>query len=534
MKRIVRWIGILVAVSLLAVVTLPLWFNANDFRPRLESALTEALGREVKVGNLKLAILAGSVTTDDLSVADDPLFNRTPFVRAKSLNLSVELWPLLFSHKLNVTGLTIDQPEIMLLQSPAGDWNFSKLGAKSGGKPRTAAPASTGSGLDLSVKLVRITGGRFTLGKTGGHARPLVLQQLNAELRDFSDTSVFPFSLSTKVAGGGSIDLEGKAGPIDEADVSATPVQASLKIAQLDLAGSGVTAASPGVAGLFSFDGNGESKGDNVQATGRVKMEKLKLARNGTPAANPVELDFVVHHNLRKQSGTVRRGDIHVGKALASLTGTYALQGEATVLHMNLNGPEMPIPELAAMLPAMGIVLPAGSSLQGGTASAKFAMEGPADRLVTSGSLAFNNTKLAGFDMGKKMATIEALAGIRATPDTEIQTLSSDLRMAPDGMSAENIKLIVPAIGEMGGSGTVSPENALDFHMTVAVHGGGGGGVIAMVSDKPLPFQVQGTCSNPQFRPDMKAIEKQEVSKLKSEAGKAAGGFLKGLLNGKK
>ena len=247
----------------------------------------------------------------------------------------------------------------MLLQSPAGDWNFSKLGAKSAAKPQAPAPPSEKGGLDLSVKLVRITAGRFTLGKTGGHGKPLVLEQLNAELRDFSSTSVFPFSLDTKVAGGGSIQLEGKAGPIDEADVAATAVQASLKVAQLDLAVSGLNEASPGVGGLLSFDGNGDSRGDTVQATGRVKLEKLKLTKTGSPAPNPVELDFVVQHNLRKHSGQVSRGDIHIGKAVASLTGSYSEQGESTVLNMNLSGPDMPMPELAAMLPAMGIVLPA-------------------------------------------------------------------------------------------------------------------------------------------------------------------------------
>ena len=324
--------------------------------------------------------------------------------------------------------------------------------------------------------------------------------------------------------------MEGKAGPIDETDVAGTPVQASLKIAQLDLAGSGLVEAAP-VAGLFSFDGNGDSKGDVVEATGRVKLEKLKLARTGTPAHNPVELDFVVQHNLRKQSGQVRRGDIHIGKALATLTGTYARQGESTVLNMTLSGPDMPMTELAAMLPAMGIVLPLGSSLQSGTATAKFTMEGPADRLVTSGSLAFSNTKLAGFDMGKKMETVERLAGIKATPDTEIQTLSANLRMAPDGMSAENIKLVVPAIGEMGGGGTISPANVLEFKMSVAVHTGG---MMAMVSDKPIPFLVEGTCSQPVFRPDMKAVAQQEINKYKGEAGKAAGSLLKGLLGGKK
>jgi len=100
-----------------------------------------------------------------------------------------------------------------------------------------------------------------------------------------------------------------------------------------------------------------------------------------------VEVDFTVQHYLRKHAGTVHRGDIHIGSAVAHLTGAYAEKGEAMVLSMKLAGPDMPLQELESLLPALGVVLPAGTSLQGGSASANLSMEGPADALVTTGSL---------------------------------------------------------------------------------------------------------------------------------------------------
>ncbi len=269
------------------------------------------------------------------------------------------------------------------------------------------------------MKLVKITNGRLKLGRTLGHWKPLVLEQVNLELRDFSATTAFPFSLAAKVAGGGTIQLDGKAGPINPTDSAMTPVNASLKVTQLDLARSGMSDFAPDVAGLVSIDGTGSSDGLIMQVDGKVKAEKVKLARKGTPATRPVEFDFSARHDLRKHSGTLRRGDIHIGAAPAHLTGTYAEQGEAMVLNMTLAGPNMPVPELATLLPALGVVLPAGSSLEGGTASVMLTMEGPADRLVTSGSLALNNVRLTGFDLPKKMATIEKLAGMQGGPDTE-------------------------------------------------------------------------------------------------------------------
>jgi AsmA protein len=227
----------------------------------------------------------------------------------------------------------------------------------------------------------------------------------------------------------------------------------------------------------------------------------------------------------------VDQGDIHIGRALARLTGTYAEQGESMRLKMTLKGPAMPVSELEAMLPALGVTLPAGSRLEGGTATVMLAMEGPADKLVTSGSVALNGTKLTGFDLGRKMATIEKLAGMKGGPDTDIETLSSDVRVAPEGTSAQNMKLVVPAIGELSGAGTVSPANALDFRMSAMVHTSG---VLAVVGNRPIPFTVQGTCADPVFRPDMKAAAKQEIKDVEGGLGKAAGGLLKGLLGGKK
>jgi AsmA protein len=284
---------------------------------------------------------------------------------------------------------------------------------------------------------------------------------------------------------------------------------------------------APDVAGLVSLDGTGSSDGLILQVDGKLKAEKLKLTRKATPATRPVEFDFSARHDLRKHSGTLRRGDIHIGGAVAHLTGTYAERGESMILNLNLAGPNMPVPELEAMLPALGVVLPAGSRLEGGTASVMLTSDGPADKLVTSGSLALNNVRLTGFDLPKRMASIEKLAGIKSGPDTEIQTLSANVRVAPEGDSAQDMKLLVEAIGELTGAGTVSPASELDFKMSATVHTSG---LLAMVGNTPIPFTVQGTASNPVFKPDYKAVVKEKVSGLE----KSGVSLIKGLLGGKK
>ncbi len=61
MKRILKIGAIAIAILFVILVVLPLLINANSFRPKIESELTSALGRQVTVGNLSLSILSRSV-----------------------------------------------------------------------------------------------------------------------------------------------------------------------------------------------------------------------------------------------------------------------------------------------------------------------------------------------------------------------------------------------------------------------------------------------------------------------------------------
>ena len=156
MKNKRKWIyigGGVVAVLLLVIVLVPLLLDANQYRPRIEAMLDTALNRKVNIGNIRLSILSGGVAVDNISITDDPAFGKGAFLEAKGLTVGVELMPLIFSHALNVTGITIDQPQVALLRSHAGEWNFSTLGAPAnggapaGGAPATGAGASSGAGM---------------------------------------------------------------------------------------------------------------------------------------------------------------------------------------------------------------------------------------------------------------------------------------------------------------------------------------------------------------------------------------------------
>jgi AsmA protein len=526
MKRALKIIGIVVAVILLVVIALPFLVNVNSFRPRLESELSAALGRQVKVGNLSLSILSGSVSAEDLSISDDPAFSKDPFIRAKALKVGVEVMPLIFSKTLHVNDITLDKPEISLLRDAAGKWNFSSLGNKSEAAKKPAAAEPSSSTPNLSVSKLDVKDGRLSVNRANSSIKPHVYDNVNLSVRDFSLTSQFPFTMTADLPAGGSLKLDGKAGPINSNDVSASPLEAQVRVKGLDLTASGFVDPSTGIAGIADFDGRLSSDGKLARTSGTLKAEKLKLAVKGSPAGRPVEVKYATDYDLQKQSGTLTQGDVSLGKALAKLTGTYETRGESTLLNMKLNADGMPVDDLQAMLPALGVILPSGSSLQGGTLSANLGIAGPVDKLVITGPIRLAQTKLAGFNLASKMSAVSALSGAQTGQDTSIQNLSTDAHVGPDGVRTQNINLVIPALGTVTGNGTINPGGALNYKMTASLSGGVVTGLtqLAGMGGKggSIPFLIQGTTSDPKFVPDVQGMV---GSQLKGGLGGALGGL---------
>lgn len=525
-RRIFRIAGALAALLILLLVLLPLFVNANRFKPALEAELTKALGRQVTFADLKLSLLSGGVTASDLSIDDNPAYQHGAFLKAKKLTVGVELLPLIFSRTLSAKAITVDQPDIVLLQSPSGDWNFSQLGPQD---PPGQSPANPGSGLDLSVKVITLNDGRITIGKVGNPAQPFIFEKVNAVVHDFSPRSAMPFSLSGNFSGGGQMQIEGTAGPIHSGDMTLTPAQVSVKVSHLDLALAGVVTGQSGIGGIVALDGKAASNGQTASITGSIKAEQLKLVKGGSPSKTPLQFDFDLENDLTARSGMLKRGDIHIGNATASLTGDWMHQGPASTLNATLAGSDMPVPQLEAMLPALNIVLPAGSSLKGGTASVHLTIAGPLDQLTAVGSLRVNNTTLEGFNMGARMSAVEKLAGMKGGPSTAIQLLSANVKASQaGGAQLDNIDLVVPSIADLTGSGAISPSNALNFRLNAKVHATG---VLTLAGNTSIPVLVKGTASNPVFAPDVGALATQEVKSITGDATKA-GGLLGGLLGG--
>jgi len=75
MKRVLKIIGIVVVVILLAVIALPFLVNVNSFRPNwnLNCPPRSPPGQSRQSQPFHLV---GSVSAEDLSISDDPAFSK--------------------------------------------------------------------------------------------------------------------------------------------------------------------------------------------------------------------------------------------------------------------------------------------------------------------------------------------------------------------------------------------------------------------------------------------------------------------------
>jgi len=506
MKRLLIISGIIVGVLLLVIIAVPLFINVDSFRPDLEKKLSAALNRQVHIGKLDASLLSGGASASDITIADDPAFNKGPFLKASSVKVGVQLMPLIFSKQLKVTSLTIQKPDITLLKNAAGKWNYSTLGATA--QKQKTQPEPSGKAPDVSVDKFEIASGTVRVGHSSGHSagKESVYQNVNLVAHNISATSAMPFTLSADMPGGGTLNLEGQAGPLNSTDAAKSPLDAKITLKHADLAATGFVDPSSGVGGILDFDGQVKSDGHKLHSEGKAKASDLRVVKGGQPAKQPVALDYKSDYALDSDTGTIN-ANLHTGNSVTNASGTLNAKGEDTLANLKIVGKNMAVNDVAGLLPAFGVVLPSGASLQGGNINMDLNATGPLDRLVIDGPLKIEGTHLSGYNLGSKLGAIAAFTGNKSGTDTLIQTFSSALRVAPEGIKADDIVLDVPSLGIVTGNGIISGDNSLDFKMLMKLSGtannllGSLTGVSASAQSKGLPFLITGKTSNPVFRP---------------------------------
>ena len=529
MKKSVK-IGLAMAVAMpiLAAAAIPLFVDANTFRPMIESRLTAALSRKVTFGALRLSVMTGSLVADDLAIADDPKFGKTPFFTAKRLRIGVQMKPLIFNRQLIVRSFEVDAPQIDLIRAEDGVWNFSTLGhVASSDNPNQPVTLP-----DLPVGLITIKDGSAKIETLPFTRNPQVYDHLYVKLEHFSLTESFPFTVSASLPGDGKVKVSGTAGPINPLDAASTIFDAKLTIQHLDPVAAGYIDPAAGISMIADLDAQILSDGVNVTSDGKVHAERLILLKGGKTAPHPLDVNYRIRHSLKGNSGQVSDLALQTGAVAIHIQGTYQLAANVPVFDLKLLAESVPIDGLQALMPAVGVKLPDGAVLKGGTLSANFAIKGSAKDNVVAGSYEIKNTQLVGYNLGSKIVGIAAMGGIKTGDTTDIEVSRADMRITKSGSESTNIYSVLPALGESTGSGTVSPSGALNFHLISKVTSAKGLNKIGVdiltklnsTSDAAkssfatgIPINITGTAENPVITADVNDLLKGNAATLRGK-----------------
>lgn len=447
--------------------------------------------------------------------------------------------------QMHVTKLLVSSPHLSIARD-----NAPKAPKPAGTKPEGSSMLD-----ELSVDDAEIASGTVTLTTAGQAGAPAVYQQVNAKITNLSPKTASPFKVSAQLPGGGSLSADGQVGPFNQQNNAATPMTANIALKQVDLATAGILPPDAGISGVADLQTQIKSDGQTLAANGTATVAHIKLAKDGQPSARPIQTQFSLTQNEQAMTGQIQQGTITIGKAVINLTGTYQTSGPTTALNMKVSGNAVPINEIVAFLPAVGVHLPQGSQLNGGTLTTNLTVSGSTASPTISGPVRLQNTQLAGFDLGSKLKVLSQVTGGRigtATgPGTTIRSLSMNIVQSGGAVRTDNVALDVAGVGTATGAGTVSAGGALNYNVVLKLTGlvrgapakgaqngapslasiagmlggGAGGGAVGELTGGALksgiPVVIGGTTSNPTFTPNMAAL-------VKNVGAGAAQGLLKG------
>ena len=515
-KPWVKLVAAVAALFLLIVILVPLFVHADSFRPVVEKQLSTALGRQVTLGQLGFSLLSGSLQAHTIAIADDPAFSSSPFLQAKSLEIGVEVSPLLFHRQVHITKLTIDSPSISLLLNQSGKWNFSSLGGAS------SAPGQKPSAIpDFTVGELSIKDGSATVSTIPAVRKPFVYSAINLTVKKFSFASSFPFELTADLPASGSLTLKGEGGPLSQTNAADTPFKATLALKHFDPVASGVIDPGKGISMLLDLDSQVTSADGTLTSSGKINAQHVQLARTGRPTQKPISVDFAVSENLDERTGKIANVSVQTGSAAAYASGSFKLTTTDAILNLHIGAPSLPIDALEELLPAFGVQLPSGSQLKGGTLTANLNVSGPATATTISGPVTVANTTLAGFDLGSKIQGLSNL--FKSGGGTQIQILKATVNSSPQVTQLSDIYGNLPQLGSATGSGSVTPAGAIDFKMVATLSSNNAVGAVANQAvntvsnlvggflhpktkpaassgNKGIPLTITGTSSDPKIR----------------------------------
>jgi len=236
-KKLLFVLGGVVGLILILLITVPLLIDVNRYRGLIEGKAQEALGREVRLGEMKLSLLPSvAVRIDDLAIGALPEEGGGDLITARRVRVGVKLLPLM-RKQLKVTSIVVDAPQLTLLRDSQGRWNVQRLVATETLQQETAEADAAGRP-EFQIDSLRVTNGRLDLRDEAREGTPLraTLTDVSIRLDDVNPDRPIEFELSTswEEVPGAEVRLSGQVGPLFPDEGEATQIVAAVNVSHID------------------------------------------------------------------------------------------------------------------------------------------------------------------------------------------------------------------------------------------------------------------------------------------------------------
>ena len=403
MRRILIILSVLVVVLALIVLIVPSLVSVDRYRPQIEARLKKKLGREVKLGTLKLHMIPLSVTIDSITIGESPKFpSSLPFAKANNVSADVQLFSLLRGEPV-FDSLSLSRPSIELIRDTNGIWNFSTLGAGNSNKSDGA----------VTLKKLALTDGQIGVTDYSAKKPRTVYDHVDLDLRGFEPGKQFHVKLGAHLPGEGDqlAALDADVGPIPEGDITATPIDGHLSLKRVSLSGFSrfmndtIPSNTDTVA---SGDADIRTEGSVISTKGSLRLENTTI--RGNQLGYPIDAKFNLRADRTQNSLQIESGDLKLGPTPVSIKG----QVDAKTLNVHLGTRNAAITELARLAGSFGIGFNPKYQFKG-TVTADVTAQGATMAPQLSGTVSASGVEVGGGEI-KPPVSIPQIA-LNLSPD---------------------------------------------------------------------------------------------------------------------
>lgn len=526
MRKLGIAILVLVLLIVAAALIIPHVVDINSYHNQIQTQLEKKLGRQVSLGEMSLSLFPPSFQVSNAIIGEDKSFNTgRPFATADKLAISVKLLPLI--HKdVEIKSLELDHPHVELVRNERGEWNFATIGQEPKPAPSQTAPPQTapgrqpspattpqpqqqpstqGQGSDANKKPagqielanLNINDGQVAITDFQKHQSRAVYDHIDLTVSDFAPNQEFSIKAAAHLPGQGkqAIFLEGKGGPLQQADLINTNFDGTLRMDQVSVSAAEKflnSQALSGIDALLSGDAKVKNAAGKMASNGTIKAENAHI--HNVNVGYPITLDYDVADDLKTDVIQIHRGNIKLGATPVTIAGTLDTKPTPSQIDLKLTASNASIADAARLASAFGVAFNPGMDVNGhvsadiqakGTATQP-SMNGrlSAPDLVISGKELPQPVRISGVELALTPTTIHSNDFTASTGSTSV-TVNLELAQytAPNSSVNASLRAANARVGEL--------LNIAKAYGISAVEGMAGDGLLN------LDVHAQGPTKNP-------------------------------------